>query len=271
MADYKLGVIGAGNMAEALLRGVIASNFLPHGAIVASDPVLARRQLLTKDLSIACVEDNTVPGSCGRIVLAVKPQVVPDALDSIAAVVRDDALVITIAAGTKTALLDGKLGGKGRLVRVMPNTPMLVKMGISAVAPGPRATEDDLKWTCRLFGASGQTVRVEEEMMDAVTAVSGSGPAYFFYLIEAMTAAGIADGLPPGIAAKLSIQTCAGAGKLLLDTGEKPEVLRARVTSPGGTTQRAIETLEAAGARQILIDAVRAATARGKELGKNAD
>jgi len=271
MAGYKLGVIGAGNMAEALLRGVIASDFLPRDAIIAADPSAERRKLLADDLEIACGQDNTVPGACERIVLAVKPQVMLDALQSIAPVVREDALVITIAAGTKTSLLDRELDGKARLVRVMPNTPMLVRMGISAVAAGPRATEDELEWTCGLFGASGQTVRVTEEMMDAVTAVSGSGPAYFFYIIEAMTSAGIADGLPPDVAAKLSIQTCAGAGKLLLETGEKPEVLRARVTSPGGTTQRAIETLEAAGARQILIDAVRAATARGKELGKDAD
>jgi len=268
MPEYQLGVVGAGNMAEALLRGVIKANFLPHDAVVASDCDLGRRQLLTKDLNIDCVQENTIAGACKRVVLAVKPQVMPKVLDEIAPVVRTDALVVTIAAGITTSLLDEKLGGKGRLVRVMPNTPMLVGAGISAVASGPRATGDDVKWTRSLLGASGKTVEVSEDMMDAVTAVSGSGPAYFFYLIEAIVAAGVADGLDPDVAFELAKETCAGAAKLLIETGEAPQVLRARVTSPGGTTQRAIETLDADGVKDILIRAVRAATQRGRELGR---
>jgi pyrroline-5-carboxylate reductase len=268
MSEYELGVIGAGNMGEALLRGVIRADFLPREQIVASDAAGERRELLKGDLGIECVEDNKIPAQSPRVVLSVKPQVMGEVLDGISSVVRPDALVITIAAGVKTSLLDEKFNGKGRLIRVMPNTPMLVGEGISAVAPGPRATEEDLQWTRQLFGASGQTVEVTEEMMDAVTAVSGSGPAYFFYLIEAMIAAGIADGLPPEVAQALVIQTCAGAAKLLIETGESPEVLRDRVTSPGGTTQRAMATLDAAAAKDILISAVRAATQRGKELGK---
>ncbi len=268
MAEYQFGVIGGGNMAEALLRGVIAGNFLPHSAIVASDPLLERRQLLMRELSVACVDDNAAAGRCTRVLLAVKPQVMGAVLTEIAPSVRDDALVITIAAGIPTSLLDEKLAGKGRLVRVMPNTPMLVGAGISAVAPGPRATADDVRWVRQLFGSCGQTCEVAEEMMDAVTAVSGSGPAYFFYLIEAMIAAGVADGLDPDIAATLAMQTCAGAARLLIETGEPPEGLRARVTSPGGTTQAAVEMLDAAGVKDKLIAAVRAATARGRELGK---
>ena len=268
MAEYQLGAIGAGNMAEALLRGVIRSNFLLHSVIVASDPDLKRRQLLTNELSITCVEDNTIPAACPRVLLAVKPQVMPSILDEIASAVRPDALVVSIAAGVPTAMLNDKLGGKGRLVRVMPNTPMLVGLGMTAVAPGPRATADDLRWTRQLFGSCGQTCEVREDMMDAVTAVSGSGPAYFFYLIEAMIAAGVADGLDPDVAATLARQTCAGAAKLLIETGEPPEGLRARVTSPGGTTQAAIEALDAAGVKDNLIAAVRAATERGRQLGK---
>jgi len=268
MSGYELGVIGAGNMGEALLRGVVRAEFLPCGKIVASDPVPGRRQLLQDDLGIECVQDNRIPARCPRVVLSVKPQVMGEVLDGISSTLEPDSLVITIAAGVKTSLLDRKLSGKARLVRVMPNTPMLVGEGISAVAPGPRATDEDLRWTRQLFGASGQSVEVTEEMMDAVTAVSGSGPAYFFYLIEAMIAAGIADGLPPEVAQTLVIRTCAGAAKLLTETGESPEILRARVTSPGGTTQRAIETLDAAGAKDILVSAVHAATQRGKELGK---
>ncbi len=150
----------------------------------------------------------------------------------------------------------------------MPNTPMLVGCGASAIAAGPRATEDDLRWTERLFAAGGMTCRVDEGLMDAVTAVSGSGPAYFFYLVEAMIAAGAAEGLPADVAASLAAATCAGAGKMLTETGERPEVLRAKVTSPGGTTQRAIETLQRAGVKDALIAAIRAAAAKSRELGR---
>ena len=268
MAAYELGVIGAGNMAEALLRGAIRGNFLPHSAVVASDPLLARRQLLTRELSITCTEDNAAPARCLRVLLAVKPQAMAGVLAEIAGSVRGDALVVSIAAGVGTALLDDKLGGKGRLVRVMPNTPMLVGAGMSAVAAGPRATADDLRWVEQLFSACGQTCLVAESLMDAVTAVSGSGPAYFFYLVEAMIAAGVAEGLDPDVAGRLARQTCAGAARLLTETDEPPEGLRARVTSPGGTTQRAIETMDAAGVRGHLIAAVRAAAQRSRELGR---
>jgi len=275
-----LGVIGAGNMAEALLRGVTGggrsprrdrsrrgSPFLPAEAIVASDPAAERRRLLSSELGVACVEDNAVPAGCPRVVLAVKPQAMPKVVEGVSAAVRPDALVITIAAGVTTSLLDQKLKGKGRIVRVMPNTPMLVGEGMSAVAAGPRATDDDMKWTCELFGSAGQTVEVSEAMMDAVTAVSGSGPAYFFYLIEAMTAAGVAEGLPADVAALLARHTCAGAARMLIETGQPPEALRSRVTSPGGTTQRAIETMNAAGVKDAIVKAVRAAAQRSRELG----
>ena len=268
MADYQFGVIGAGNMAEALLRGVIGANFLSCNAIVAADPALERRQLLTRDLSITCSDDNAVPAACPNVLLAVKPQMMGQVLEQIAPAVRDDALVISIAAGVPSSQLAAKLGGKGRLVRVMPNTPMLVGAGISAVSAGAGATAQDVQWTRRLFGACGQTVEVSEQLMDAVKAVSGSGPAYFFYLVEAMVAAGVADGLDPDVATTLAVQTCAGAARLMCETGDAPQVLRARVTSPGGTTQAAIEAMDAAGVKDSLIAAVRAATARGKELGQ---
>jgi len=268
VAEYQLGVIGAGNIAEALLRGVIGGNFLPHNAIMASDPLLQRRQLLAHQLNIATTDRNLVAAGCPRILLAVKPQVVAAVLDEISPAVRDDALVVSIAAGVTTALLDRKLAGKGRIVRVMPNTPMLVGAGMAAIAAGPRATKDDLHWTEQLFGACGQTCLVSEDMMDAVTAVSGSGPAYFFYLIEAMIEAGAAEGLEKDTAARLALQTCAGAAELLIKTGEPPEGLRARVTSPGGTTQRAMEILQAAGVKETLVQAIRAAAQRSRELGR---
>ena len=268
MAEYQLGIVGAGNMAEAILRGVIGGNVLTRNAIVVSEPILERRKHLTNAIGVTCVAENSTPAACRRVLLAVKPQVIGEVLDGIAPAVGQDATVISIAAGITTSFIDSRLGRRGHVVRVMPNTPMLVGCGIAAIAAGPRATQEDLQWTQKLFAASGRTVVVAEEMMDAVTAVSGSGPAYFFYLIEAMIAAGVAEGLDPEVAAMLAVQTCCGAAKLLTETQEPPEGLRARVTSPGGTTQRAIETLEAAGVKAKLIEAVRAAAQRSRELGK---
>jgi len=268
MAQYQLGVIGAGNMAEALLGGVIRGNVLPHSAIVASDVVFGRRQLLTGSLGIATAGDNLTPAGCPHVLLAVKPQVMGRVLDEIAASVAPDATVISIAAGITTSYIDERLGGRGRIVRVMPNTPMLVGEGMSALAAGPRAGAEEVRWAQRLFAASGKTCVVDEEQMDAVTAVSGSGPAYFFYLIEAMISAGTAEGLDPDTAAMLARRTCAGTAKLLMETDEPPEGLRARVTSPGGTTQQAIEVLDNAGVKGLLVKAIRAAAQRSRELGK---
>ncbi|MHC4984625.1 MAG: pyrroline-5-carboxylate reductase family protein, partial [Planctomycetota bacterium] len=171
-------------------------------------------------------------------------------------------------AGVPTSHIDKKLIGKGHIVRVMPNTPMLVGAGMSGIAAGPRATDDDVQWTEGLFAASGKTVPVDECMMDTVTGVSGTGPAYFFYVIEALIAAGMADGLSYEFAYQLAVQTCAGAAKLLAETGRRPEDLRAQVTSPNGTTQRAMETLDAAGTKDVWINAVRTATQRSRELGE---
>ena len=267
MADRQLGVIGAGNMAEALLRGALAAQVLSPDAVVVSDPAPARRSLFASELGVEAVEDNTVPASCGRLLLAVKPQVMGAVLASIRDTVTADTGVISIAAGIKTAFIRDGLGGKGRIVRTMPNTPMLVGAGISALCAGPGATEDDLAWAERLLGTCGKTVRVEEPMLDVVTAVSGSGPAYFFYLVEAMAAAGVAEGMDAQTALTLAVETCVGAGKLLVDSGQPPETLRAKVTSPGGTTQAAIESLESAGVKDALIAAVRRAAQRSRELG----
>lgn len=267
MADYQLGVIGAGNMAEAILKGAISANVIDHNAVVASDPVFERRQLFTRDLGVTTVEDNATPAGCGRVLLAVKPQVMAGVLEGIAERVNPQATLISIAAGVRTAFISEKLGGRGRIVRVMPNTPMLVGAGVSALCKGPRATDAELNWAERLFAACGRTVRVDEPMIDAVTAVSGSGPAYFFYLVEAMAAAGVAEGLKKDVALQLAVQTCRGAGELLVKSGEPPEVLRAKVTSPGGTTQAAIECIESAGVKQALIAAVRRAAERSRELG----
>ena len=267
MGDYELGVIGAGNMAEAVIGGAVAGGILSADGIVASDPLAERRDKLTGQLAIACVEDNLVPAACRRVLLAVKPQMMGGVLDEISAAVGADATVISIAAGISTGFLDERLGGAGHIVRVMPNTPMLVGAGVAALAGGPRATQDDLAWVRELLAASGQVITVGEEMMDAVTAVSGSGPAYFFYLIEAMIAAGVAEGLDERTAQMLAVATCGGVAKLLGDSTVSPLQLRQAVTSPGGTTQRAIESMEADGVGKSLVKAIRAAAARSRELG----
>lgn len=254
-------------MAEAILRAEVHSGYLQAGEIVVADIHQERRQQLSSELGVGWAPDNLVAAGCQRVLLSVKPQQLDDVLTEVREVIRPDALVISICAGVTTAHIDKLLGGRGHIVRVMPNTPMLVGAGMSAIAAGPRANDDDIQWTERLFAASGKTVPVDENMMDAVTALSGTGPAYFFYVIEAMIEAGIAEGLTPEFAYQLSVQTCAGAAKLLADRGEAPEVLRRRVTSPNGTTQRAIEILDAGDSKQTWIAAVRAAAARSRELG----
>ncbi|MBN1553651.1 MAG: pyrroline-5-carboxylate reductase [Phycisphaerae bacterium] len=266
--DYELGVIGGGNMAEAILGAAVRSGFLSADNIVVADVAAQRREKLTKELGLTCVETNDAPAACPRVLLAVKPQVMGEMLDAEAKKIRDDALVISIAAGLSTAFFDGKLNGRGRIVRVMPNTPMLVGQGASAVSGGPRATKDDVAWTRKLFTCGGGLeVEVDESLMDAVTCVSGSGPAYFFYFIEAMIQAGVEEGLTPQDALKLATQTCAGAAELLAETGEEPAELRRRVTSPGGTTQRAIETMDAKGVKDHIIAALHACAQRSRELG----
>jgi len=267
MGEYELGVIGAGNMGEAILRGVTRASVISAERIICSDPLPQRREQIRADINVHVTEDNLLPAGCPRLLLAVKPQVMGQVLEQIAPAVGRDALVITIAAGINTAFVDAKLAGKGRIVRVMPNTPMLVGMGVSVVAAGPRAGDADAKWTEKLFAACGQTVRVAEPMMDAVTAVSGSGPAYFFYLVEAIIEAGIAEGLPPDVVDKLARATCRGAGQLLAESAESPEALRRKVTSPGGATQRAIETMQEDHVKELLVKAVRAAARRSRELG----
>jgi len=268
MIEYQLGVVGAGNMAEAILRGILREDYLKHNEIVAYDPVATRQQILAMEFSIMCAQDNTVPGACPHVLLAVKPQVMPEALEQIAPVITDETTVISIAAGVTTEFMDKKLAGRGRIVRVMPNTPMFVGWGVSALAAGPRATSDDIQWTQKVLAASGRTVVVEESMLDAVTAVSGSGPAYFFYLIEAMTAAGVAEGLDEEVAELLAVETCIGAGQLLHHTQKAPALLRKQVTTPGGTTEAALNVMQASGVQEILTEAVRAAAKRSRELGQ---
>ena len=271
MTQHEFGVIGAGNIAEALLRGVMDAELLRPDVVVASEPNADRRRHISQSLGIECVEDNTVPAKCNKVLLAVKPQVLPAAAKEIAPLILPGTLVISIAAGISTALIDRLLGGRGRIIRVMPNMGLLVGAGISAVAAGPRARGEDVTYVAELFAACGKSLLVTEEQMDAVTAVSGSGPAYVFYLAEAMAQAGVAEGLDERTAAELVARTIDGAAKLLTMTSAGPAELRAKVTSPNGTTQRAIETMQAGAVFETLVAAIRAAAARSRELGQAAE
>lgn len=266
MDKLELGIIGGGNMAEAVLGGMIGGGIVRASDVVVSDPDPARRQAMSR-IGVAVASENRAAATRICILLAVKPQVMAEVLDEIAQTVASQAVVISIAAGITTSFIDERLGGAGRIVRVMPNTPMLVGAGMSAITAGPRATDDDVQLAQRIFACGGKVVVVPERMMDAVTAVSGSGPAYLFYLIEAMIDAGVAEGLEAETAVTLAVQTCAGAVELLKKTDQSPQQLRARVTSPGGTTQRAIESLDSSGVKESLITAIHAAAARSRELG----
>jgi pyrroline-5-carboxylate reductase len=271
---HELGVIGAGNMAEAIVRGVLSRGLLKPDQIIAADPSPQRRELFGNQLRVHVVEDNVAAAEGSRIVLlSVKPQQMHLAISRIGEV-ADPAftLIVSIAAGTSIAFIEQHLAGadptkQWRVIRTMPNTPMLVGEGIVAMAPGRYATADDLAAARRLFEATADVIAVEERLMDAVTALSGSGPAYVFYIVEHMIRAGIELGLTPEQSRKLVTKTVQGAAAMLTRSTDSPEALRRKVTSPGGTTQAAIEHMERKRMGQTIVDAIAAAERRGRELG----
>jgi pyrroline-5-carboxylate reductase len=267
---YRLGLIGAGNMAEAIARGVMSSGLIPAAGLIASDPVGARRGLFEGQLGVKCLDDNRhAAESAETLLLAVKPQHMREVLGGLAEAVTERQVIVSIMAGVSTATLEGLFPRiAARVVRVMPNLPMAVGAGTAAVAPGRNAKPADVEWTLSIFRSGGEAVAVEERFMDAVTAISGSGPAYFYYWTEAMIAAGVELGLTAEQAAALSKSTALGAAKMMLQSPEPPEELRRRVTSPGGTTLAAITTMNAGHVRDEIIRAVHAAARRSAELGQ---
>ncbi|MCU0868012.1 MAG: pyrroline-5-carboxylate reductase [Burkholderiales bacterium] len=254
-------------MAAALIGGLIARGVAADRFAVA-DPAEAARAQLAQRFGVATHADGRdAVRDADVVVLAVKPQVMRVVAQGLGDAVRD-ALVVTIAAGIRLADLARWLGGHARLVRVMPNTPALVQAGISGAYAAPDVGAADRETVDAILGATGPVVWVDAEArIDAVTAVSGSGPAYVFYLLEAMQAAGVAQGLTPDAARCLSIETVRGAARLAAAAEDPFDVLRARVTSKGGTTEAAIATLDARGVKAALVDAIEAAAARAAELG----
>lgn len=269
---YTLGFIGAGNMAEAILRAALAKGVLEPERVAAFDPSPDRRRILA-ELGVAILEDNdSVATQSEQLLLAIKPQALAQVAPTLTGLIQPSQVIISILAGVSTARLARAIAGDSddaqslRVIRVMPNTPMMVGQGMSAIALGPGAQAGDEALAMRLFSAGGRVIRVDESLMDAVTAVSGSGPAYVFYLAEAMERAAGELGLAEH-ARLLVSQTLLGAAMLLNESGQPPAELRRRVTSPGGTTEAAIKHLDASRAQQIIVEAIHAACRRSLELG----
>jgi pyrroline-5-carboxylate reductase len=266
MMDATIGFIGAGNMAEAIVKGLLEKKVVEPSRLTLSDPSDERREHF-KAQGLNTTTDNAVLAQqADVVVLAVKPQVMASVLEPLQGHFRAGQLVISIAAGIRTEKLDAWCGGAPAVVRVMPNTPALVGRGVSALCAGPRAGEREMALTAALFDAVGTTLVVDEEMMDAVTAISGSGPAYVFHWLEAMLAAARAQGFDEATARKLVYGTLSGAAALAEGSAEGPDVLRARVTSKGGTTEAALRVMQDRGFPGIMTDAVEAAARRSREL-----
>jgi pyrroline-5-carboxylate reductase len=264
-----IAFLGAGNMAEALVKGLLRAHVADPRELLCSDRREERGPELTQRYGVRFTRSNRQATEEAEIVvLSVKPQIMSKLLDEIAPVLTDKKLVISIAAGVPIAAIERKVGHGVRIVRTMPNTPALVGAGATALVAGAHATDDDLDQAKALFDAIGKTVVVDEPLLDAVTGLSGSGPAYIFLVIEALSDAGVKVGLPRAVAQDLAAQTVLGSAKLLIDTGEHPGRLKDQVTSPGGTAIAGLHTLEAGGLRTTLMNAVEAATLRSRELGK---
>ncbi|MGE5180537.1 MAG: pyrroline-5-carboxylate reductase [Acidobacteriota bacterium] len=269
LAAHTIGFVGAGNMAEALIRGLVRGGHVPPGKIAASAPRRERLDQLATEYGIEVTTDNReVVRRCGLVVLAVKPQILDKVLREIGDQMHEGTLVVSIAAGVGTEAIEDSVAPGVRVVRAMPNTPALVGAGATAISPGKLASETDLKTARALFDAVGITVVLDEYHLDAVTGLSGSGPAYIFLILEALADAGVKVGLSRRDAQRLAAQTVMGSAKLLLETNQHPGMLKDMVTSPGGTAIAGLHTLEEGGLRTTLINAVETATKRARELGR---
>ena len=263
----KLGFIGSGKMATALVQGAVSSRAFAPEQIVVCDAVPGLAEKLAGAVQATAVATNEqLADQAHALVLCVKPVDALDALRSLRSGLAGK-LIVSIVAGLPLSALQEAAGPEARVVRVMPNTPALIHQGAAAYSLGRTATSEDAALTEKLFGAVGQVVKVKEELLDVVTGLSGSGPAYVYLVIEALSDAGVLMGLPRDLALKLAAQTVAGAAQMVIETGKHPAALRDEVTSPGGTTIAGLEALEAAAVRSAFLSAVRAATERARELG----
>ena len=276
LKSKKIGFIGGGNMAEALIKGLLSAGFIEAKNLMVAEICPVRHEWLRQEYHVKVTDDSCeLTKKCDIIVLAVKPQSMKDVLESIADCVDDKKLVISIAAGVSIKTISDSLNPDGKkkmgVVRTMPNTPALVLEGVTALAVNGNVSATDLKIAHRIFEAVGQTVDVSETALDAVTGLSGSGPAYIFMIIEALSDAGVKMGLSRDVANTLTLQTVIGSAKLALESGKHPGELKDQVTSPGGTTISGLQALEEGALRTTLMNAVEAATKRSKVLGQNSE
>ena len=267
---HALAIIGAGNMAEAIARGILRAKLFSASEMIASDVSDARRALFQDGLGVRAVPDNaTAVREATTILLSVKPQQMQPVLSEIGRHASSDALFVSIAAGVSCASIERNLGAERhwRIVRTMPNTPMLVGEGMVALSPGRHATEQDVAHARRIFESAATVIELPEDKLDAVTALSGSGPAYFFFLVEQMILAGVELGLTREQAHTLATRTALGSARMLTTSPDAPEELRRKVTSPNGTTQAAIETMRSHGVPDGIVAGIIRAAARSRELG----
>ncbi len=269
LTNKTIGVIGAGHIGTAVIGGLIKAKLTSPKNIIASrrsDDILAE---LAKTFGIHTTTDNRkVAKVSDIIVLAVKPMNSREVLTEIKDTIRPSQVIISVMAGIKTSFINSVLGVECPVIRTMPNTPVLVDSGATAISKGKFANEEDLKIAYMIFKSVGTVEIVPENLLDAVTGLSGSGPAYIYMVIEAMTDGGVRMGIPRQIAFKLAAQTVFGAAKLVIETGKHPAILKDEVTTPGGTAIAAVAELETHGLRTMLINAVSTATARSQELSK---
>jgi pyrroline-5-carboxylate reductase len=262
-----IAILGAGQMGEALASGLLRAGVVPPAGIVAAVRRIERADQLRAAYGIETMSAAEAAGLAETLVIAVKPQDMGALLDEIKSAVSPDKLVISVAAGITTAFIGSRLAGDVPVVRVMSNTPVLVDEAMSVISAGPHATEEHLRQAERLLRPVGKVLRIPESQQDAATALSGSGPAYVYFLVEAMVDAGILLGMPRNNALEMVKQAVYGAATMLRDSGEHPVLLREAVTSPGGTTINAIRELERHSVRAAILAAIEAARDRGRELG----
>ena len=268
-SNLKIGFLGAGKMATALAKGLLHSRLARPASLIASDVAEGARTAFARDTGAETTAFNPdVLKFAGVIVLAVKPDQVAGVLHDARAHFTERHLLVSIAAGVTLARLEAALPDGARVIRVMPNTPALVGASASAFACGKSATGEDAQLAQKLFSSVGLAYQVKEPLLDAVTGLSGSGPAYVYLVIEALSDGGVAAGLPRDVATRLAAQTVFGAAKMALETGQHPGALKDMVTSPGGTTIEGIHELEKAGVRGAFMSAVRAAADKSRKLGQ---
>jgi pyrroline-5-carboxylate reductase len=268
MKTKRLGFLGGGNMAGALIKGLLHGKVLAPERIMVSDVKVERLEQLRSMHGVVTTPDNhRLAADCDVLVLSVKPQTIDKVLTEVGGEVRPDQLVVSVAAGVPIEALEARLPVGARVVRAMPNTPATVQAGATAIAGGVHARADDLRVARELFEAVGRVVVLDESQLDAVTGLSGSGPAYVMLIIEALADGGVKVGLHRDTALLLAAQTVFGSALLLLETGEHPGRLKDMVTSPGGTAIAGLHTLESGALRKTLIDAVETASKRAAELG----